>query len=62
MLTAIEEEARHLNQRLLRRDTRRDLVEARRLYARHGFKEVEPFNTDFYAHHWFAKPLPAATA
>jgi hypothetical protein len=36
----------------LRLDTRQDLVEARVLYARHGFREVEPFNTGRYADHW----------
>ena len=28
----------------LRLDTRRDLTEARRLYARHGYQEVRPFS------------------
>jgi ribosomal protein S18 acetylase RimI-like enzyme len=41
----------------LRLDTRHDLTEARRLYARHGYREVAPFNHGVYAEHWFAKPL-----
>ena len=41
----------------LRLDTRSDLVEARRLYARHGYQEVEPFNDGPYAEHWFVKTL-----
>lgn len=41
----------------LRLDTRRDLLAARRLYARLGFVEVEPFNDEEYAHHWLAKRL-----
>ncbi|MGI4895429.1 MAG: GNAT family N-acetyltransferase [Janthinobacterium lividum] len=57
LLTAIEQEALDHDLQLLRLDTRSDLVEARRLYARHGFEEVEPFNTEFYANHWFAKRL-----
>jgi GNAT superfamily N-acetyltransferase len=41
----------------LRLDTRTDLVEARRLYARNGYAEVEPFNAEPYAQHWFGKEL-----
>jgi hypothetical protein len=33
------------------------LVEARRLYARHGYQEVAPFNDSPYAEHWFAKSV-----
>ena len=42
---------------VLRLDTRHDLVEARRLYARHGFREVPAFNHEPYAERWFAKAL-----
>ena len=38
-------------------DTRDDLVEARRLYERHGFEEVQAFNAGKYAEHWFVKNL-----
>jgi GNAT superfamily N-acetyltransferase len=41
----------------LRLDTRRDLAEARRLYARLGYKEVPAFNDNPYADHWFMKTL-----
>jgi len=41
----------------LRLDTRDDLVEARRLYARLGYQEVDPFNHGPYAEHWFQKNL-----
>ncbi|TFB99840.1 GNAT family N-acetyltransferase [Cryobacterium adonitolivorans] len=41
----------------LRLTVRSDLVEARRLYARCGYLEVAPFNTEPYAEHWFAKEL-----
>jgi hypothetical protein len=40
----------------LRLDTRSELVEARRLYARHGYQEVAPFN-DGWADRWYEKPL-----
>lgn len=42
----------------VRLDTRSDLVEARRLYARLGYVEVDPFNAGPYADHWLAKDLP----
>jgi ribosomal protein S18 acetylase RimI-like enzyme len=41
----------------MRLDTRDDLVEARRLYARQGFREVAAFNEEPYADHWFEKKL-----
>lgn len=41
----------------VRLDTRSDLVEARRLYARLGYAEVEAFNAGPYAEHWLAKDL-----
>jgi len=64
LLLALEDEARALGLDVLRLDTRSDLIEARRLYARRGFEEVEPFNADFYAQHWFTKRLtnPTSTA
>ena len=59
LMAELERLARARDLRLLRLDTRHDLVEARRLYARLGFREVPPFNADRYAEHWFAKALPA---
>jgi ribosomal protein S18 acetylase RimI-like enzyme len=41
----------------LRLDTRRDLTEAHRLYARLGYQEVPAFNDCSYADHWFVKTL-----
>jgi len=45
----------------LRLDTRRDLVEARQLYARHGYTEVRPFSHGPYSDHWFVKDGPFCT-
>lgn len=42
----------------VRLDTRADLTEARRLYARLRYAEVAPFNAGPYADHWLAKDLP----
>ncbi|WIX80019.1 GNAT family N-acetyltransferase [Amycolatopsis carbonis] len=57
LVAAAEEAARSLGAETLRLDTRHDLVEARALYARTGYTEVEPFNDDKYAEHWFSKAL-----
>ncbi|MFJ9570114.1 GNAT family N-acetyltransferase [Streptomyces bacillaris] len=58
LLAAIEEEARALGVRLLRLDTRLDLVEARGLYAKHVYGEVPAFHRrNPYAEVWFAKEL-----
>jgi ribosomal protein S18 acetylase RimI-like enzyme len=57
LLTEVERAARTHGRSLLRLDTRHDLVEARRLYATHGFREVPALNDDPYAEHWFAKDL-----
>lgn len=43
----------------VRLDTRADLAEARRLYARLRYTEVAPFNEGPYADHWLAKDLAA---
>jgi GNAT superfamily N-acetyltransferase len=57
LLDEVERAARELGVTRLRLDTRTDLVESRRLYASHGYHEVEPFNTSQYAQHWFSKTL-----
>ncbi|WP_246842765.1 GNAT family N-acetyltransferase [Allokutzneria sp. NRRL B-24872] len=41
----------------LRLDTRSDLVEARRLYASQGYREIPAYNDGAYAQHWFEKRL-----
>jgi GNAT superfamily N-acetyltransferase len=57
LLDCLEDHARRHQMSVLRLDTRRDLVEARRLYARHGYREVAPFSSGLYADYWFAKTL-----
>ncbi|MFD7968923.1 GNAT family N-acetyltransferase [Streptomyces clavifer] len=57
MLAAAERAARSLGVRRIRLDTRDDLVEARALYTKHGYREVPAFNQGPYAEHWFAKEL-----
>lgn len=41
----------------IRLDTRKDLVEARALYAKHGYTEIARYNTNPIADHWFEKRL-----
>lgn len=57
LLAAVEDAARAYGVRLLRLDTRNDLVEARGLYTKHGYREVPAFHRRQYAEHWFAKEL-----
>ncbi|RAJ71839.1 acetyltransferase (GNAT) family protein [Streptomyces sp. Amel2xB2] len=57
LLTAAEEAAKDLGATAVRLDTRGDLVEARRLYARHGYGEIPRYHDDPYAEHFFEKHL-----
>lgn len=62
LLAAMEEEALRRGLTTLRLDTRKDLVEARSLYAKHGFAEIECYNDAQYADHWFEKRLKRLTS
>lgn len=53
----LERHAIEQGRNLIRLDTRTDLVEARALYARLGYREIAPFNSAPYAEHWFEKRL-----
>jgi ribosomal protein S18 acetylase RimI-like enzyme len=57
LLEALEAQARALDLRTVRLETNRNLQEAIRLYRSAGYREVAPFNSDPYAHHWFEKTL-----
>lgn len=57
LLRALEAYARALGLTRLQLDTRRDLIEARRLYEQLGYTEVAPFSNGPYAQHWYAKRL-----
>ncbi|MBT2449967.1 GNAT family N-acetyltransferase [Streptomyces sp. ISL-43] len=57
LLRALEEAGRELGAERVRLDTRSDLVEARALYARHGYVEIPAYSTGPYAEHWFEKRL-----
>jgi DNA-binding MarR family transcriptional regulator/GNAT superfamily N-acetyltransferase len=57
LLEALEQEARKAGMRVLHLETNRTLVEAIELYRHAGYQEVEAFNDEPYAHHWFEKRL-----
>jgi GNAT superfamily N-acetyltransferase len=57
LLTAAEQAAVGLGATAMRLDTRSDLVEARRLYVRHGYAEIPRYHDDPYAEHFFEKRL-----
>jgi DNA-binding MarR family transcriptional regulator/GNAT superfamily N-acetyltransferase len=58
LLAELERLAREHGVRTLRLETNRNLTEAIALYRASGWLEVEPFNDERYAHHWFEKRLP----
>ena len=57
LLERLSTEAESRGMLILRLETNRSLAEAKHLYQRAGFVEVEPFNNEPYAHHWFQKDL-----
>lgn len=57
LMAAVEEAAREAGMRVIRLDTRSDLVEARTLYAKYGYTEIPAYNGGPYAEHWLAKEL-----
>jgi GNAT superfamily N-acetyltransferase len=57
LMHEVELHARTLGVRELRLDTRRDLVEGQRLYARIGYEQTAPFNDAPYADGWFRKRI-----
>ncbi|MFJ8018112.1 GNAT family N-acetyltransferase [Streptomyces sp. NPDC096339] len=57
LLEVLEAEALAMGAERVRLDTRSDLVEARALYARHGYREIPAYNDGPYAEHWFEKRL-----
>ena len=57
ILSELEERAHRRGVGLLRLETNRTLKEAGGLYRSAGYVEVEAFNDEPYAHHWFEKRL-----
>ncbi|MFH8367505.1 GNAT family N-acetyltransferase [Streptomyces sp. NPDC018031] len=57
LLAAADRAARDLGARRITLDTRLDLVEARALYARHGYAEIPAYKEDRYAECFYGKDL-----
>ncbi|MEU0499475.1 GNAT family N-acetyltransferase [Nocardia sp. NPDC004278] len=57
LLGSAELAARELGAHAIRLTTRKDLVEARALYSKHGYAEIPPYGDDPLADHWFEKKL-----
>ncbi len=57
LLAELEWHAAASGARTVRLETNRTLTEAMGLYRAAGYREVEPFNAEPYAHHWFEKQL-----
>jgi ribosomal protein S18 acetylase RimI-like enzyme len=57
LVTELEDRARAAGAPAVQLDTNRTLTEAIALYQSIGYVEIEPFNEEPYAHHWFRKDL-----
>ncbi|MFG3420365.1 GNAT family N-acetyltransferase [Micromonospora sp. NPDC049460] len=57
MLGELERHAAARGRTAVRLDTNRNLTEAIAMYRAAGYREIEPYNTEHYAHHWFEKRL-----
>jgi ribosomal protein S18 acetylase RimI-like enzyme len=57
LLGELERHAAGLGWREARLDTNRSLTEAIAMYRSAGYREIEPYNDEFYADFWFAKVL-----
>jgi DNA-binding MarR family transcriptional regulator len=57
LLVELEKQARDAGARAVRLETNRALAEAIAMYRKAGYVEIEPFNDEPYAHHWFEKKL-----
>jgi DNA-binding MarR family transcriptional regulator/GNAT superfamily N-acetyltransferase len=57
VLSELEEQARRAGAAVVHLDTNRALHAATTLYRSAGYAEVEAFNDEPYAHHWFEKRL-----
>jgi ribosomal protein S18 acetylase RimI-like enzyme len=58
LLAELERLAAESGARVARLETNRALAEAIAMYRSAGYVEVEPFNDEPFAHHWFEKRLP----
>jgi DNA-binding MarR family transcriptional regulator len=57
LLYELEHLGRNRGVTLMRLETKDVLTEAIQMYQSSGYREVQPFNDEPYADHWFEKPL-----
>lgn len=57
LLSELEQRAAAAGVRTVRLDTNRALKEAISMYRASGYREIDAFNDEPYAHHWFEKRL-----
>jgi DNA-binding MarR family transcriptional regulator/ribosomal protein S18 acetylase RimI-like enzyme len=57
LLAELERHAQTFGVRTVRLETNKSLTEAIGLYRSAGYREVDAFNDEPYAHHWFEKSL-----
>ena len=57
LLQELEARAAQHGSRVVRLETNQTLTEAVAMYRSSGYVEVEAFNDEPYAHHWFEKHL-----
>jgi DNA-binding MarR family transcriptional regulator/N-acetylglutamate synthase-like GNAT family acetyltransferase len=57
LLNELERRAAAGGARVVRLDTNKSLTEAIGLYRSEGYREVDAFNDELYANHWFEKQL-----
>ncbi|WFE50789.1 helix-turn-helix domain-containing GNAT family N-acetyltransferase [Micromonospora sp. WMMD1155] len=55
LLGELERYAAEAGATAVRLDTNRNLTEAIAMYRSTGYREIEAYNTEHYAHHWFEK-------
>ncbi len=60
LLDHLESVARNLGYDAVVLDTNESLTEAVAMYGRTGYRAIERYNDNPYAHHWFAKTLPGS--
>jgi len=60
ILSELEAEAARRGSRVLHLETNGSLTEAIALYRSSGYTEVDAFNDEPYAHHWFEKRVPGS--
>lgn len=57
LLAELENHAKAAGAPAVRLETNRTLTEAIAMYRKAGYVEIEPFNDELYAHHWFERRL-----